>query len=193
MNKMNIKPGAQSGFTLIELIVVIVVLGILAATALPKFADLGGDARLAKIEAAVGAVRGASAMTHASWLAAGSPTAVAASAAGAPPPTVVSNSSSTDSVLTAEGAKIAFIFGYADVGGDGAANAVPVAGTLPTNSGIVVAAGGLSDYKLASTSATVLKVSVDAEHPNCSFTSPAASATTAATIDVTNATVTNCK
>ncbi|AXA91043.1 Tfp pilus assembly protein FimT/FimU [Massilia sp. YMA4] len=49
----------QSGFTLIELIVVIVILGILAATALPRFADMGDNARFAKMQAARGAVQSA--------------------------------------------------------------------------------------------------------------------------------------
>jgi MSHA pilin protein MshA len=66
MNK-SIK-AAQGGFTLIELIVVIVILGILAATALPKFASLSGEARLASLNAAKGSLSATSAMTHGKWL-----------------------------------------------------------------------------------------------------------------------------
>ncbi|MFC5460613.1 type II secretion system protein [Massilia niabensis] len=58
------KMNSQGGFTLIELIVVIVILGILAATALPRFTNLSGDARLASLNAARGALVATSAMTH---------------------------------------------------------------------------------------------------------------------------------
>ena len=66
------KRNGQQGFTLIELIMVIVILGILAATALPKFADLGSDARKASLKGLQGAINSAVAITKAAWLVDGS-------------------------------------------------------------------------------------------------------------------------
>lgn len=58
----------EKGFTLIELVVVIVILGILAAVAVPKFVDMQVDARISALEGMAGAINSAAALAHAQQL-----------------------------------------------------------------------------------------------------------------------------
>lgn len=70
---MKTRKSASDGFTLIELVVVIVILAILAATVLPRFAELSDEAHRASVQGSAGAFGAAVALVRSQWTARGAP------------------------------------------------------------------------------------------------------------------------
>lgn len=82
----------QTGFTLVELVVVIIVLGVLAAFAVPRFMGIDTQARIASVNSLAGTLRSTAAMAHSVYMARGNP----------PNP------------VTIDGQTVNFTFGYPD-------------------------------------------------------------------------------
>ncbi len=97
----------NAGFTLIELIIVIVILGILAVTAAPKFINLQGDARSSTVTAMKGAVEAAGSMAHSKAIIAGKDKAASA----------------TDGI-TVDNVGVDLVYGYPAATADGIGNVI---------------------------------------------------------------------
>jgi len=104
MTRPVIKKNDQRGFTMIELVFVIVILGILAAFAVPKFVNLSKDARVASLQGLQGSLQSAAALVHAQFLA--------------------ENLSSSGTVSMPDGTSVALNGGYPDGTAGGIGNAV---------------------------------------------------------------------
>lgn len=183
--KPKLGPAAQGGFTLIELIVVIIILGLLASIALPRFVNLQRDARIAKLQAARGSVGAAAALAHATVLARNGVADVAACTGGG----TATNASGATGTLCTENGLVNLVFAYPEATAIGTPGILSMAGLTgvfnPTAANLqdegytYAVAGGVATFGVvgATTPAT------------CSFTyTQSTGANTAATVSAVTST-----
>lgn len=152
----------QGGFTLVELVVVIVILGILAAVALPRFIGLQGDARYAKGQAILGSVKSAASIARAGAL--------------------VRSQTGATGTITMEGLSVDLVYGYPAATANGIARAANLDAT----------ADALTITHTVATKTTTIQINGAGTPANCQITYVEAAAADAAPTITFNGSATNC-